>query len=52
MLSALSVPLAAGLLAFTVAAWWRLPGRIGYAVVALAVTAFAITYDLVGPPFT
>ncbi|AWS47087.1 serine hydrolase [Streptosporangium sp. 'caverna'] len=59
VLSSLTVPLAAALLACTAMAWWkrwwRRPGRIAYTIVALGITAFAVvavTYNLVGPPFT
>ncbi|MET0236213.1 MAG: serine hydrolase domain-containing protein [Kibdelosporangium sp.] len=54
-----TVPLALGLVICSAAAWrgrwWRLPGRISYTVIALAAVAFAavaVTYNLVGPPYT
>lgn len=58
-MASLAVPLAACLVAFTVAAWWkgwwRVPGRIGYTTITLGAVSFAtfaVTYNVVGPPFT
>ncbi|WP_433352039.1 serine hydrolase [Microtetraspora malaysiensis] len=57
--ASLTVPLAAVLLALAATAWWRrwwrVPSRVAYTLVALGVTAFAavaVTYNLVGPPFS
>ncbi|MET0136121.1 MAG: serine hydrolase domain-containing protein [Kibdelosporangium sp.] len=59
VLATVTVPLALGLVVCAAAAWrarwWRLPGRLSYTVIALAAAAFAvvaITYNLVGPPYT